>query len=83
MKDANGAPIVGAHPNSRFTTPITNCPTASFRLDQHHGVPISAIIFGGRRQHLAPLIYEAFNWKHGVFVGATMPQSALRRRWGN
>ncbi|MCU0666924.1 MAG: phosphoenolpyruvate carboxykinase (GTP) [Candidatus Omnitrophica bacterium] len=71
-KDAQGKPVLGAHPNSRFTTPIVNCPTASFRLDQHHGVPISAIIFGGRRALLAPLVYESFNWQHGVFVGSTM-----------
>jgi phosphoenolpyruvate carboxykinase (GTP) len=72
MKDQNGKPILGAQPNSRFTSPIANCPSASFRIEQHHGVPISAIVFGGRRQHLAPLVYEAFNWQHGVFVGATM-----------
>ncbi len=70
--DAEGKEIKGAHPNSRFTVPIVNCPTASFRLDQHHGVPISAIVFGGRRARLAPLVYEAFSWKHGVFIGATM-----------
>jgi phosphoenolpyruvate carboxykinase (GTP) len=70
--DAEGKVIKGAHPNSRFTTPIMNCPSASFRLEQHHGVPISAIIFGGRREHVAPLVYESFDWKHGVFVGATM-----------
>ena len=71
-KEANGEAVKGAHPNSRFTAPIVNCPSASFRLDQHHGVPISAIVFGGRREHLAPLVYESFNWQHGVFVGATM-----------
>ena len=72
MPDDRGRPILGAHPNARFTAPIMNCPTASFRIEQHHGVPISAIIFGGRRQHLAPLVYESFSWQHGVFVGSTM-----------
>ena len=72
MKDKNGKPVLGAHPNARFTAPIKNSPSASFRLEQHHGVPISAIVFGGRRAHLAPLVYESFNWQHGVFLGATM-----------
>ena len=62
----------GAHPNSRFTAPAQNCPCISPEFDSPVGVPISAIIFGGRRAKTAPLVYQSRDWDHGVFVGSIM-----------
>ena len=61
-----------AHPNSRFTAPAVNCPCISSEFENPQGVPIDAIVFGGRRAKCAPLVYQARDWQHGVFVGATM-----------
>ncbi|SCK02525.1 Phosphoenolpyruvate carboxykinase [GTP] [uncultured Eubacterium sp.] len=62
----------GAHPNSRFTAPAENCPTIADEFFTGEGVPISAIIFGGRRAKAEPLVYEAKDWNHGVFIGSAM-----------
>ena len=61
-----------AHPNSRFTAMAKNCPCISKEFDNPAGVPISAIVFGGRRAKTAPLVYQSFDWKHGTFVGSIM-----------
>ncbi|MBQ3495063.1 MAG: phosphoenolpyruvate carboxykinase (GTP) [Clostridia bacterium] len=62
----------GAHPNSRFTAPTVNCPCLSDQFEAPNGVPLSAIVFGGRRAKTAPLVYQARDWNSGVFVGSIM-----------
>ncbi len=62
----------GAHPNSRFTAPAVNCPCISSEFEAPNGVPLSAIVFGGRRAKTAPLVYQARDWDNGVFVGSIM-----------
>ena len=62
----------GAHPNSRFTAKAINCPCLSSEFDSLAGVPISAIVFGGRRAKTAPLVYQSTGWQHGTFVGSIM-----------
>ncbi len=62
----------GAHPNSRFTAPAKNCPSISSEFESKKGVPISAIVFGGRRAQTTPLVYQSRDWDNGVFVGSIM-----------
>jgi phosphoenolpyruvate carboxykinase (GTP) len=58
-----------AHPNSRFTSPLTNCPARDEAWENPEGVPIAAILFGGRRPTGVPLVYQSISWEHGVFLG--------------